>query len=337
MIGPSLDQLEPSGATDGQVPGFVNASGLWVPRDTVHSVVAGTNVTVDNTDPFNPVISASGGGGGTGSLTVQDENGTVATGVTQIDFQGAGVTATAGTGEVVVTIPGGGGGGGSVESYDAAVSAALTGVVHRWKFDDASGATVADSVGSLPLTLSGTYTRHVASATGYGTTFASGATAVSSGLGSIPTGSASRCVIFLVRTTSTVRQTLGIYGATSTRQQFDMEFNYDAQGRTYLQCWGDDHILDKGGFSVEIPFSGGAGYHLWAYGYKSSAQATYLYHNGAMQDFIMGGALGTATTGNFQIGSTLVGDVDDVIVLNNWPGKRALDRLLYAAAGLVFS
>ena len=41
------------------------------------------------------------------TLTVQDENSNVATGVTQIDFQGAGVTATAGTGEVIVTIPGG--------------------------------------------------------------------------------------------------------------------------------------------------------------------------------------------------------------------------------------
>jgi hypothetical protein len=38
------------------------------------------------------------------TLTVQDENGNVSTSVTQIDFQGSGVTATAGTGEVVVTI-----------------------------------------------------------------------------------------------------------------------------------------------------------------------------------------------------------------------------------------
>lgn len=41
-----------------------------------------------------------------GSLTVQDENSNVGTGVTQIDFQGAGVTVTSGTGEVVVTVPG---------------------------------------------------------------------------------------------------------------------------------------------------------------------------------------------------------------------------------------
>ena len=36
----------------------------------IQSIVAGTNVTIDNTDPLNPIISASGGGGGlTGSGT----------------------------------------------------------------------------------------------------------------------------------------------------------------------------------------------------------------------------------------------------------------------------
>lgn len=46
---------------------------------------------------------------GSGSLSVQDENGTAITSVTQLDFQGAGVSAASGTGEVVVTIPGGSG------------------------------------------------------------------------------------------------------------------------------------------------------------------------------------------------------------------------------------
>ena len=45
-------------------------------------------------------------GGGSSALTVQDENSNVSTSVTQLDLQGAGVTATSGTGEVVVTIPG---------------------------------------------------------------------------------------------------------------------------------------------------------------------------------------------------------------------------------------
>ncbi len=46
---------------------------------SVQSVVAGTNVTVDNTDPRHPVVSASGGGGGaawggiTGTLSTQTD------------------------------------------------------------------------------------------------------------------------------------------------------------------------------------------------------------------------------------------------------------------------
>ena len=47
----------------------------------VQSVVAGTNVTVDNTDPANPIVSAAGGGGsanlvnGTGSNSLQQVDG----------------------------------------------------------------------------------------------------------------------------------------------------------------------------------------------------------------------------------------------------------------------
>jgi hypothetical protein len=64
---------------------------------------AGAGVTV--TDTGSKTLVTIPGGGGGGSLAVQDEGTTVASGVTQIDFQGAGVTAAAGTGEVVVTIP----------------------------------------------------------------------------------------------------------------------------------------------------------------------------------------------------------------------------------------
>lgn len=45
--------------------GAVNFTGTVTGIDTgVQSVVAGTNVTVDNTDPANPIVSAAGGGGG---------------------------------------------------------------------------------------------------------------------------------------------------------------------------------------------------------------------------------------------------------------------------------
>lgn len=82
----ALHEIDTTGANDGDVPTVDLASGRL---------------------KYAPPAPAPAGT----SLTVQDENGVVATGVTQIDFQGAGVTASAGTGEVVVTIPGGTGGG----------------------------------------------------------------------------------------------------------------------------------------------------------------------------------------------------------------------------------
>lgn len=80
---PGLHNLAQTAATDKQVPGWDNANGLWVPRNTVHSIVQGTNVTVDNTDPFNPVVASTGGGGG--GSTIKDRQWTAAAGVTSID------------------------------------------------------------------------------------------------------------------------------------------------------------------------------------------------------------------------------------------------------------
>jgi hypothetical protein len=43
---------------------LTNATVTGLPDAGVQSVVAGTNVTVDNTDPANPIVNAIGGGGG---------------------------------------------------------------------------------------------------------------------------------------------------------------------------------------------------------------------------------------------------------------------------------
>lgn len=69
-------------------------------------ITAGSGVTVTYDDVAGTFVISSAGGAS--SLIVQDENGNVSTAVTQIDFQGAGVTVAPGTGEVIVTVPGGG-------------------------------------------------------------------------------------------------------------------------------------------------------------------------------------------------------------------------------------
>lgn len=44
---------------------YANVDGAWVEivAGGLNSIVAGTNITVDNTDPANPIVSASGSGG----------------------------------------------------------------------------------------------------------------------------------------------------------------------------------------------------------------------------------------------------------------------------------
>lgn len=56
---------------------------------TLVSVVAGSNIAVDNTDPNNPVVSATAT-----PLTIKDEGTNLTTTPSSIDFTGAGVTAT---------------------------------------------------------------------------------------------------------------------------------------------------------------------------------------------------------------------------------------------------
>lgn len=76
------------------------------------TLVAGTNITVTYDDVAGTITLASTAGGGSSTLAVQDENGTAVSGVTLLDFQGAGVTATQGAaGEIIVTVPGAVGGG----------------------------------------------------------------------------------------------------------------------------------------------------------------------------------------------------------------------------------
>lgn len=73
--------------SDNQALSYDSASGKWIPQTIsgsgsgiVETIVAGTNITVDATDPANPIVSATGGGsisdGDKGDITVSS-SGTV--------------------------------------------------------------------------------------------------------------------------------------------------------------------------------------------------------------------------------------------------------------------
>lgn len=121
----NIDQLDIEHANSGQgwrqtTNDVDDASNLGHGRIKWHTTLAGTGYLpsfVVN-GGANLATSQLGVEAGGSSLTVQDEGGTVATGVTQIDFQGAGVTAASGSGEVVVTISGGSSSGGELLMQD---------------------------------------------------------------------------------------------------------------------------------------------------------------------------------------------------------------------------
>jgi hypothetical protein len=66
------------------IPGNDGIDGVDGAPGVVQEVVAGTNVTVDNTDPANPIVSATGGGGGAVD-SVNGQTGTVTLDADDID------------------------------------------------------------------------------------------------------------------------------------------------------------------------------------------------------------------------------------------------------------
>lgn len=73
----------------GPIPGTAGSS--------VQSIVAGTNVTVDDSDPQNPIVSATGGGGGGAVDSVNGQTGVVVLAIPETPEDIGAATATQGT------------------------------------------------------------------------------------------------------------------------------------------------------------------------------------------------------------------------------------------------
>lgn len=63
----------------------------------IQSIVAGTNVTVDSTDPYNPIVSATGGGGGGAVDSVNGQTGVVVLDIPETPEDIGAATAAQGT------------------------------------------------------------------------------------------------------------------------------------------------------------------------------------------------------------------------------------------------
>lgn len=57
---PGLEEIDGSGASDGQVPMWDADAGVWAPANTgISTVVAGPGIAIDTTDPANPIVSST--------------------------------------------------------------------------------------------------------------------------------------------------------------------------------------------------------------------------------------------------------------------------------------
>lgn len=100
----------PQGATGPQGPqgikgdtgdtgpaGPTGPTGATGPAGVVQAIVAGTNVTVDSTDPANPIVSATGGGGGGAVDSVNGQTGVVVLDAADVGADPTGTAAAAST------------------------------------------------------------------------------------------------------------------------------------------------------------------------------------------------------------------------------------------------
>lgn len=91
-----LDPFSKNGVSTAPEPSQVVYRGAVAGQNgRVESVVAGTNITVDNTDPKNPIVNATGGGGGGGATNLSSTSD--ATTVTVASDTGTDATLTAST------------------------------------------------------------------------------------------------------------------------------------------------------------------------------------------------------------------------------------------------
>ena len=224
---------------------------------------------------------------------------------------------------------GGGGGGWTPKNFDEVLSS-ITGKVHHWKFNETSGSMVADSVGSLPLTMSGTYTRNSdLSPSGRPSTYFSGtgSKAVSSGIGSVPIGESPRTLIIFTKSSSYSRSFPISYGVGSTNLSYILEFNNDNERGVSSSVWNDagdlkwvnsGSVSDNGWHMVATAFDGDRSHSLYRDGDQISKRVNTDI-NTLSSDFYVGAFFG----GGFNFS----GHISDVIVFDRCLSKNELDSL----------
>ena len=105
-----LDPFAPSGVSLDNSTTYVGGG-----RSGINSIVAGTNITVNNADPLNPIVSSTGGGGG-GVSSISKSGDTQLTGDVTLS-EGSNITLTQVGNDIEIASSGGGGTPGGSDTY----------------------------------------------------------------------------------------------------------------------------------------------------------------------------------------------------------------------------
>lgn len=206
------------------------------------------------------------------------------------------------------------------ESWDVVMDG-LSGKVHRWKFEEASG-NFADSVGSLTLVASGSITYQQSSPIGYAASFATGAAGDAASMGSVPVGADPRTSIVVYKSnglTPVTNMDLFTYGTSGTTNLY---WQLDSTGMATIRLvvWAND-ITKSDDVVQDMAWHMTAGVYL-----GNAADTIYLYHDGAVQSRVIAD-LNTGSATNPKVGGNDAVTIADVTVFDRALARWELDRL----------
>lgn len=219
-------------------------------------------------------------------------------------------------------------GGGSAESWSDVRTALNATLVHWWDFAEASGDFV-DSIGSLHLVPSGTVTYQQTGPLGAtsAASFASGAKAAASTMGSAPTGGNARTVIYIGKQptaggSATSQELVGWGTSGSTRQYWIHKVNDNGTYQDSIIVWADDMVNPGPNTAVSD-----GGWHMVAFGYDGQSTITQFV-DGTTYVRRLGAALNTGTTTKptVCVAASLAFNFDELMIFSSWLGRGALHR-----------
>ena len=210
-------------------------------------------------------------------------------------------------------------------SWEDAVTA-VSGKVHRWKFEESSGYPQ-DSIGSLHMVSGTVSTRQIAGPTGYG--MALGSALSPTGYGSLPVGDSARSFVFIWRATSanssSSNMEILVYGTGSTRLWNHICANHDNYAQTGILFWSED--WKKGNYISD------ANWHLLVFRY--AARAVDINVDGiSVAEGSTGAVLNTGTAVTCSLGGSTQ-EWGDAIVFNRWITNAEIGKLWNSIRGYI--